>query len=487
MAAAEEGWSSGQDEDQSAGETEQDNRELYEVELHPSMVANPDEQGKRRLTKAHRLLNRSEVGTSGCAMRSGLEHVMITETNKDGIRGWVRRGMKRLRDAGRTVASTKPPRTTAEFRARLDELRTRALDEVVSRLAQQPVRTSPDAVLGRRKRLDASPEAERARAARDSESGGRERRSFAPAPSEGVPATDVPRAESKQAPRRRAMRTQAVEPRVRLLVQGASQMFAAWSLPSDESGARGSVELRVFDAAEGRIFALELAAPRGGVFIDVPRPDFVYFAELWMNGEVWKRSETVRVPPSHPKTQQDPRVFVQLESSGSGQTPVPTAAGTRVRPSPLSPGDEGWQSGQDLPWSAEAFPVPRAPFSGDLAQGLSRGPPAAVDPSQPVAAPSPVSVEPVRPFEPTAPPADSVEAAEQPVPELEAPEVIDPLPDGPAEEALVPELRPEDLRQPSVERLLYRPLTDDEAVIEKVATPSVDRLLYRASAAKGGS
>lgn len=69
----------------------------------------------------------------------------MSEGKESGFKAWLRRTVAAARGVGRA---------TADLWTRMGELRAQALDEVVSRLAKRPVRTTPEEILKRRRRIE---------------------------------------------------------------------------------------------------------------------------------------------------------------------------------------------------------------------------------------------------------------------------------------------------------------------------------------------
>ncbi|MEO1233818.1 MAG: hypothetical protein AAFZ18_33460, partial [Myxococcota bacterium] len=151
--------------------------------------------------------------------------------SEDEEQGWAARGWAALRSTARVRRSTR------ELRERLFDLRDRALDEIVSRIAQRPVNTTVDQVLGRRKRLEST--------------------QGAPEASENAapPATEASRPSSPAAPRPRRERRETSGERFVGGIEALSRTRAA------EVGAGDPAPLEGVAAKDERTASKSSAAP----------------------------------------------------------------------------------------------------------------------------------------------------------------------------------------------------------------------------------
>lgn len=231
--------------------------------------------------------------------------------------------------SGRWADRFKGLRSTEELRARLDALRVRALDEIVSRLAGRPVRTTPDAVLARRKRI-----ADQNRAAAEArrrppkveptpEPPPEALEPTEPAPEALEPSEPAPEAGKKKKKRKKKKRRPkpvaeatslpvASEPSsadvaVRLAPRGAGQAFVSWRAPDETRAGPFMLEIR-----EGPqpVAHTRVDGAKGETFVHVPiRASELHAVLLDAHGPVGVSPSEVfagQGPRSRPL---EPRVF----------------------------------------------------------------------------------------------------------------------------------------------------------------------------------
>lgn len=290
---------------------------------------------------------------------------------------WKDRALAAVRGASRRGLR----KTTAELKARLAKIQCRALDELVSRVVQRPVRTTPEEVLGKKRRIE-SPrpvessdvqEARRPPEAAAPETVARAPSSppTAPPPAVAEAAERTSEARRKKKKKKRKRKTPPAVASVHLLPRAGRQVLATWSVNHADAKVQAGqafVDVRLADDSHAAPIATwRIQQARGESFLQLPNREGAYVAQVRFGEGVAATSTPVRPwTDDTSRSEGDTPRFTRL---GNGvATPVdalegspsPMASAAAIFPIEELPSSVGMPSSAlpELPFSAQSGGLP---------------------------------------------------------------------------------------------------------------------------------